>query len=63
MVPIVMFYQSLSLQGAINFVGDLCKSSVERFEANRSSLPSWGPKIDREVAIYVDGLQNWIVGS
>jgi hypothetical protein len=62
MIPIMMFHQNFTLQEAVNFVGDLCKSSIGRFEADRASLPSWGPDIDRDVAIYVDGLQNWIVG-
>jgi hypothetical protein len=26
-------------------------------------LPSWGPEIDEQVKIYVDGLADWIVGS
>jgi len=62
MIPIVMFHRNISLQEAVDFVGGLCKSSVERFETDRTSLPSWGPQIDRDVAKYIDGLQNWIVG-
>jgi Terpene synthase family 2, C-terminal metal binding len=62
MIPIMMFHQNFTLQEAVDFVGDLCKSSIERFEADRVSIPSWGPDIDRDVATYVDGLQNWIVG-
>jgi hypothetical protein len=58
-----MHHHDFTLQEAVNFVGDLCRTSILRFEADRSSLPSWGPDLDREVATYIDGLQNWIVGE
>lgn len=41
----------------------MCKQSIDRFNEDRARLPSWGPEIDRDVSIYVDGLANWIVGS
>ncbi|KAJ6627882.1 isoprenoid synthase domain-containing protein [Mycena sp. CBHHK59/15] len=63
MIPVVMNEQGLNLQAAVDFVGEMCKQSIDRFQEDRAQLPSWGPKIDREVAIYVDGLANWIVGS
>lgn len=63
MIPVIMQQKGLDLQGAVDCVGDYCKSSIERFESDRNSLPSWGPDIDRDVALYVDGLQNWIVGE
>ena len=53
----------MDLQAAVDAVGDLCKSSIDRFEADRQVLPSWGPEIDRDVQAYVQGLQDWIVGS
>ncbi|KAF7318869.1 Terpene-synth-C domain-containing protein [Mycena chlorophos] len=63
MIPVVMHEQGLSLQEAVDFVGEMCKQTIDRFCEDRASLPSWGAQIDREVAIYVDGLANWIVGS
>ncbi|EGO03766.1 hypothetical protein SERLA73DRAFT_175395 [Serpula lacrymans var. lacrymans S7.3] len=63
MIVVVMNEQGLDLQSSVDFVGDLCKQSIDRFNDDRDNLPSWGPEIDREVAIYVDGLANWIVGS
>ncbi|KAJ7682965.1 isoprenoid synthase domain-containing protein [Mycena rosella] len=63
MIPVVMHEQGLDLQSAVDFVGEMCKQSIDRFIEDRASLPSWGPKIDREVSIYVDGLADWIVGS
>jgi hypothetical protein len=63
MIPVVMNQEGMDLQTAVDFVGNMCKQSIDRFNEERSRLPSWGPEIDREVAIYVDGLANWIVGS
>lgn len=63
MIPVVMNEQGLDLQSAVDFVGEMCKQSIDRFNEDRAQLPSWGPKIDRDVSVYVDGLANWIVGS
>ncbi|KAL4066991.1 isoprenoid synthase domain-containing protein [Scleroderma yunnanense] len=63
MIDVIMNEQDLDVQSAFNFVGDLCKRSMDRFIECREQLPSWGPKIDRDVAIYVEGLADWMVGS
>lgn len=63
MIAVIMHRQDLGLQEAADAVGVLCKASIDRFEQDRRLLPSWGPEIDRDVATYVQGLQNWIVGS
>jgi hypothetical protein len=62
-VVVVMNEKGLDLQSAVDFVGDLCKKSIDRFIEDRKNIPSWGDKIDRDVAVYVDGLANWIVGG
>ncbi|KAG5646722.1 hypothetical protein DXG03_002404 [Asterophora parasitica] len=63
MIPVVMHEEGLDLQAAVDFVGTMCKQSIDRFVDDRANLPSWGPEIDRDVATYVDGLADWIVGS
>lgn len=63
MIVVVMRQHGLDLQGAVDFVGNMCKQSIDRFEADHKLLPSWGPKVDEEVQRYVEGLQDWIVGS
>jgi len=62
MIAVLMEEQGLDLQSAVDYIGQLCKDNIQRFEDNRAILPSWGEEIDRQVAIYIDGLQNWIVG-
>lgn len=63
MIPVTMNQYGFSLQEAVNFVGEMCRLSIERFERDRYLLPSWGPEVDKMVEMYVDGLQNWIVGA
>ena len=63
MIVVVMKQDGLDLQSAVDFVGQLCQQSIDRFIEERANLPSWGPEIDRQVDIYVDGLRDWIVGS
>jgi hypothetical protein len=59
----IMIHQGLDLQSAIDYCGRQCDISLQRFEENRAILPSWGEEVDKDVAIYVQGLQNWISGS
>ncbi|KAG8216688.1 isoprenoid synthase domain-containing protein [Butyriboletus roseoflavus] len=63
MINVIMHEQGLDLQDAVNAVGDLCKRAIDRFTHDRANLPSWGPTIDADVRVYVDGLADWIVGS
>lgn len=63
MITVIMYQYGFDLQTAVDMVGNMCKQAIDRFNSERACLPSWGPKIDRDVAIYVDGLANWIVGS
>ena len=63
MVMVVMQDMGMALQEAIDFVGDLCKGSFDRFKHDRQHVPSWGDEIDLNVAKYIDGLQNWMVGE
>ncbi|KAG2337543.1 terpenoid synthase [Suillus weaverae] len=63
LVAVLMVDQGLDLQSAVDYCGRLCNISLRRFEETRAILPSWGEEVDKEVAIYVEGLQNWITGS
>ncbi|TBU50447.1 terpenoid synthase [Dichomitus squalens] len=63
MVEVVMHRHDFSLQAAVDYVGDLTNASIARFESIRRSLPCWGEKIDKDVTLYVQGLQDWMVGA
>ena len=61
MIPILQEYHGMDLQEAVDCVGEMCKMTIDAFEENRKRIPSFGcPKLDRDVANYVQGLQDWI---
>jgi len=62
MIVILMVYHGHTLQGAMDYVGDLCKQTIDGFNENRKKIPSWDPEVDDMVQRYVQGLQDWIVG-
>ncbi|CDO68653.1 hypothetical protein BN946_scf184790.g2 [Trametes cinnabarina] len=63
MIVVVQTQQKLDRQSAIDYVGELCMNCVDRFQALRQQLPSWGSAIDDQVRIYVDGLGDWMIGN
>lgn len=63
MLVVLMRQNDLGLQEAVDYLGSLCKAQINRFEQIRAVLPAWGPEIDGDVATYVQGLQDWIVGT
>ncbi|KAG1889039.1 isoprenoid synthase domain-containing protein [Suillus fuscotomentosus] len=62
LVVVLMREQDLNLQGALDYSDWLCKGAIQRFEHNRAIIPSWGRELDKQVAIYLQGLQDWIIG-
>ncbi|KAG2128257.1 isoprenoid synthase domain-containing protein [Suillus clintonianus] len=63
LIALLMRERGLDLQDAVDYSGQMCKSAMQRFEDNRAILPSWGEEVDRQVAIYVQGLQDWIIAN
>ncbi|KAG2113473.1 isoprenoid synthase domain-containing protein [Suillus discolor] len=63
LIAVLMHERGLDLQGAADYSGKLCKSVIQRFEDSHATLPSWGEEVDKQVAIYIQGLQDLMVGS
>ncbi|KAF7337860.1 Terpene cyclase [Mycena venus] len=63
MITILMKYHGHTLQSAFDYVGELCRLTIDAFQRDRATLPSWGPEIDEKVERYVQGLEAWIAGS
>jgi hypothetical protein len=63
MICVFMINDGLGLQQAVDRIGDLCKQTIDSFVENQARVPSWGDEIDKDVKLYVNGLQEWIVGS
>ena len=57
-----MMHDGLSLQQAIDRIGEMCQQSMDTFVENQKRVPSWGDSIDKDVKLYVRGLQEWMVG-
>ncbi|KAF7327684.1 Terpene cyclase [Mycena kentingensis (nom. inval.)] len=63
MITILMKYHGHTLQSAVDYVGELCRLTIDAFQENRHHVPSWGPEVDEQVQRYIGGLEAWIVGS
>ena len=64
MIVILMKYYGMDLQTAVDQVGELCRLTIDTFCENKTKVPSFGcARVDAEVAGYIQGLQDWIVGS
>ncbi|KAF8514896.1 isoprenoid synthase domain-containing protein, partial [Hysterangium stoloniferum] len=62
-VVMVMKSFKLDLQGAVDHIGNMCRETLELFQATKASLPSWNVEIDKDVALYIKGLEDWVSGS
>jgi alpha-muurolene/germacrene-A/gamma-muurolene synthase len=63
MICVFMFHDGLTVQQAMDRVGDMCKYTIDTFSENQARIPSWGGDVDRDAKLYVDGLKAWIAGS
>ncbi|KAI0828590.1 terpenoid synthase [Trametes gibbosa] len=63
MIVVVQTQEQLDLQSAIDYVSALCLGCITRFQILRDALPSWGHVIDNQLATYVDGLGDWMIGN
>ena len=62
MIVILMAYHSHNLQSAVDYVGDLCRQTIDAFIEEMGRVPSWDLETDSMVKRYVGGLRDWIVG-
>ncbi len=63
MICVFMTHDGLNLQQAVDHIGEMCKQTIETFVENQARVPSWGDDIDKDVKLYVNGMQEWIAGS
>ena len=56
-----MHDQNCSLIEAVEWISDLHDRVVDNFLTTMKDLPSFGdPSLDKDVAVYVDGLAKWV---
>jgi len=64
MICILQEHYGMDLQEAMDYVGEMCRMTMENFKENAKRLPSFGSaEVDADVAAYVKALQDWMVGS
>jgi hypothetical protein len=63
MMDVFMIYDGLNLQQAADRIGEVWKQTMDTFIENLGRVPSWGDDIDKDVKLYVNGMQEWVVGS
>lgn len=59
----LMRAQGMTLAGAVDALTARHRAALARFLDLRAHLPSWGAALDKEIALYVDGLADWIRGA
>ncbi|TFK49911.1 terpenoid synthase [Heliocybe sulcata] len=62
-MTVLMNEKKCTLQEASDYTGVHFKNLVDTFMANKRRLRSWGPAVDRDVALYMVGMENWIIGN
>ena len=63
MVCVFMTHDGLSLQEAVDRVGEVYKQALDSFIENQKRVPSWGDSIDKDIKLYINGMQEWVIGS
>ncbi|KAJ7116265.1 terpenoid synthase [Mycena crocata] len=59
-VTVVMVQFNLNLNAALKWISDFHDRLVDEFFLFVKNLPSWGDILDPQVAVYVEGLGNWV---
>ncbi|KAI0325771.1 terpenoid synthase [Cubamyces sp. BRFM 1775] len=62
-LTVLMKHKGLTLQGAVDYVGEYWKTLIDRYLNAKKNLPSWGEKIDEDVARYAKGIEHWVIGT
>ncbi|EIW57365.1 terpenoid synthase [Trametes versicolor FP-101664 SS1] len=62
-ITVLMQHKGLDLQGAADYTGVHFKGLIDTFLDAKRSLPSWGPKLDGEVAQYAMAMETWVIGN
>lgn len=63
MLIILQKKYGMNLQTAAHYVGSLATFAVKSFQEAKAKLPSFGPKLDEDVAAYCQALESWFIGQ
>jgi hypothetical protein len=62
-LTVLMKAKGVSLQQAANIVGEHSKTLTKDLEEAKQRLPSWGARVDADVAHYIRALEDWVIGN
>ncbi len=62
-VTVLMKEKHMDLQPAADYIGEYFKVLMDRFITKKAEIPSWGRKVDADVALYVEAMGHWIQGN
>jgi hypothetical protein len=63
LVHVLMHDRGVSLADAVHDIIGLLNDHVGRFEDIAAALPSYGPGLDAQVAVYLTGMRRWMAGN
>jgi hypothetical protein len=55
--------KQVSIQEAVDWLGELVKARIDQYVTFRANVPSWGETVDAEVEQYLMGIDHLIVGA
>ncbi|KAJ3561398.1 hypothetical protein NP233_g10215 [Leucocoprinus birnbaumii] len=61
-VEILVRERNITVQNAVDWLGDYCNEVADKFLTELKSVPSWGADVDQRVALYIGGLGQWVRG-
>lgn len=62
-ITVLMKTENMDRQEACDFVGRYYEQLMDDFLSAKTSLPSFGSKVDIEVRRYIEACQHWPVGN
>lgn len=62
-LTVLMKAKQISLQQAANTVGKHSVKLMKDLNEAKKRLPSWGARVDSDVARYICALEDWVIGN
>ena len=57
-----MEHNKLGVEDAIGYVNQHIRTRVDEYVGAKAKLPSFGPKLDAQVAQYIQGIEHFVQG-
>ena len=62
-LTVLMEAKQISLQQAADTVGEHSAKLMKDLNDAKERLPSWGARVDADVARYIRALEDWVIGN